>query len=236
MKLYQLQALVAIAEHGSIRGAARQMHISQAALTKALRLLETEASIALLVRRSSGVLLTEAGQRLLARSRLITRQLALAEDDFRQFSGDDAGTVIVGLTPYLMLTVLGQAFRWFRKRYPKVQLRILEGLVAQVPLALREGRMDFAIVADSGEVERETFSTQSLRSDEQRLVVRADHPILRASQPREAFAELEWVVPGTFSPRLDEGLLAMLQAAKLATPRQITRCDAMGCTLRRNNQ
>ena len=44
MKLHQLQALIASAETGSIRAAARSLEISQAAVTKALRELETANS------------------------------------------------------------------------------------------------------------------------------------------------------------------------------------------------
>ena len=78
MKLHQLQALVAAVEHGSIRAAARELHLTQAALTKSLRQLEEEAGVALLVRKSRGVGLTEAGLRLHARALLVMRQLALA--------------------------------------------------------------------------------------------------------------------------------------------------------------
>jgi len=118
MKLHQLQALVGAVEHGSIRAAARAMHLTQAALTKSLRQLEDDAGVPLLVRGSRGVLLTEAGQRLHARAQLVTRQIALARDELRQTRGDEDGEVRAGLTPYLMLTVLGDTFHWFRKRYP----------------------------------------------------------------------------------------------------------------------
>lgn len=57
--------------------ASRQLHISQAALTKSLRQLEEDAGVPLLVRSPRGVSLTEAGQRLFARTRLVTRQLDL---------------------------------------------------------------------------------------------------------------------------------------------------------------
>lgn len=45
MKLHQLQALVAIADCGSIRAAARRMQVSQTAVTKALRELESQLQL-----------------------------------------------------------------------------------------------------------------------------------------------------------------------------------------------
>lgn len=226
MKLHQLQALVGVVEHGSIRAAAREMHLTQAALTKSLRLLEEEAGVALLVRQSRGVVLTGAGQRLHARAQLVTRQIALARDELRQHQGEDEGTLHIGLTPYLMLTVLGEAFRWFRKRYPRIQLQLVEGLVARVLPGLRDGTLDFAIVASSGEVAAQEFDSTWLRQEPQALVVRAGHPVLL--QPSAArLAQLEWVLPGPMGARLDDGLQAMFEQAGVAPPAQVTRCDAL---------
>ena len=83
LRLHQLRALIGVVEHGSIRAAARQAHVSQAALTKSLRQLEDDAGVPLLVRGSRGAGLTEAGQRLASRARLITRQLELADDELK---------------------------------------------------------------------------------------------------------------------------------------------------------
>jgi DNA-binding transcriptional LysR family regulator len=226
MKLHQLQALVGVVEHGSIRAAARAMHLTQAALTKSLRQLEEDAGVALLVRQPRGVTLTEAGQRLHARAQLVTRQLTLAQDELRQSLGDDRGQVRVGLTPYLMLTVLGETFRWFRKRYPRVELRLMEGLVTRVVPALRDGSLDFAIVADSGDVSPQEFHTTPLQKHPQALVVRAGHPVLR--QPTvQRLCALEWVLPGPFAQGLDEGIANMFTRADVDVPAQITRCDAL---------
>lgn len=80
--------------------ASRQLHISQAALTKSLRQLEEDAGVPLLVRSPRGVSLTEAGQRLFARARLVTRQMDLADDELRQAAGDPQGQVRVAPTAY----------------------------------------------------------------------------------------------------------------------------------------
>lgn len=230
MKLHQLQALVAVVDQGSIRAAAREMHLSQAALTKSLRLLEEEVGVALLLRQSRGVVLTDAGQRLHARASLVLRQVALAEEDLRQSRGEDEGSVCVGLTPYLVLTVLGEAFRWFRQRYPRIELRLVEGLVTRVLPGLRDGTIDFAIVADSGDVSAQEFSTTRLLKEQQKLVVRTGHPVLlqaASAELAEQLVALEWVLPGPFSHGLDEELQAMFARAGVAAPAQITRCDAM---------
>ena len=150
----------------------------------------------------------------------------MAHEDLRQSQGDDTGTLRVGITPYLMLTVLGEAFMWFRKRYPKVQLRLVEGLVARVLPSLRDGTLDFAIVADSGEVSHTEFDATRLLKEQQKIVVREGHPI--RTQPTAArLVALEWVLPGPFANDLDDGLNAMFDQGGVNCPSQITRCDAM---------
>ena len=124
LRLHQLRALIGVVEHGSIRAAARQSHVSQAALTKALRQLEDDAGVPLLVRGSRGVALTEAGQRLASRARLITRQLELADDELKSAAGGQQGHVGIALTPFVTVANLGHAFNWFRRRYPTAGARL----------------------------------------------------------------------------------------------------------------
>lgn len=230
MKLHQLHALVRVAEFGSIRAAARELHLTQAALTKALRQLEEEAGLALLERRSRGVVLTPAGQRFYARAALIDRQLQLARDDWAQSLQASQGSIRLALSPYLMRTVLAQAFIWFRKKYPQVQISVMEGLTARVLPALRDGTLDFAIAADSGDIPSKEFTVKPILRQTQDLVVRQGHPVL-AHRGEADFAErlmqLEWVFPGPMLTRLTAPQQAMFDATGLPLPTRITRCDAM---------
>lgn len=226
MKLHQLHALVGAVEHGSIRAAARTLHLTQAALTKSLKQLEEEHGVALLIRKASGVQLTQAGQKLHARSQLVIRQLELAREELRQAQGQDEGLIRVGLTPYLMLTVLGDAFHWFRLRYPRVALSVAEGLVTRVVPALRDGSMDFAVVADSGDMSLTEFDRVAFLRESQKLVVRAGHPVLLKPTASRLRA-LEWVMPGPYGVSLDENLSKMFAQAKVQPPALVTHCDAM---------
>ncbi len=229
VRLHQLRAMVAVVDNGSIRAAARALHLSQAALTKSLRSLEEETGLALLLRKASGVVLTEAGNRLLIRARLITRQLDLAHDEIRQALGEQPGMVCVGLTPYLTLNALGEAFKWFRKRYPNVTIQVMEGLVSRVLPGLRSGALDFAIVAQSNDVPAGEFTTQQLAQHQQTLVVRLGHPVLK--NPSAALlVNYEWVLPGPLThqqPQAGDYLRPMFEHAGVPPPAVMSRCDAM---------
>ncbi|WP_312543249.1 LysR family transcriptional regulator [Achromobacter mucicolens] len=84
MKDHQLRAWLKVAELRSIRAAARSLHLSQAAVTKAIKELETELDAPLLTRSPKGIAVTECGEHLTVRARLAQAQLALARQDIRQ--------------------------------------------------------------------------------------------------------------------------------------------------------
>lgn len=227
MKLHQFEALVAVVDYGGIRAAARALNLSQAAVTKAMRLLEDEAGTPLLLRRARGVGLTEAGQRMLARARVVTRQMALAREDLRQAVGADGGSLRVGLTPFLNFTALGETFSWFRQRYRHVELQLIEGLMTRVLPRLRDGTLDLAAVAaDVGDLSGEEFSARRLMRAPQRIVVRAGHPVLQAPDAR-ALTALEWVLTAPITGGGSSRVEAMFALAGVAPPARVVVCETL---------
>jgi DNA-binding transcriptional LysR family regulator len=227
MNMQQLRALVVVVEQGSIRAAARSLNLSQSAVTKAMQGLEHEAGVALLVRRSRGVDLTQAGQRLLTRARLITRQAELAREELRQALGVDAGTLRVGLNPYVALTALGDAFRWFRERYRQVQVEFSDGLIMRVLPRLREGTLDLAVVvAHADELRGDEFHVEHVQRIPQRIVVRRDHPAL-AAPSAEALVQYEWIYTRQPQREKDSRLAEMFGLASVAPPARYLVCDAL---------
>ncbi|MDB5730113.1 MAG: hypothetical protein JWQ03_8 [Variovorax sp.] len=227
MKLSQLQTLVAVVEYGGTRAAARELNISQAAVTKSMRLMEEGAGLPLLVRQSRGISLTSAGTRLLERARIISRQAALAVEELRQIGGEDFGTVQVGVTPFLTFTGLGPAFSWFRQRYQNVEVSVMEGLMSRVLPRLRNGTLDIAAVAaDVGEVQGEEFRIQRILQTKQYIAVREGHPMLNNPTARN-LASCEWVLTQPFGSGKQPRLEAMFRLAGVAPPSRVTSCEAL---------
>ena len=201
-----------------------------------MRLLEQEAGMPLLLRKARGVAVTEAGTRLLARARVISRQVSLASEELRQSVGEDFGTVRVGVTPFLTLTALGQAFSWFRQRYKNVEVQFIEGLMTRVLPRLRDGTLDIAAVAaDVGEIEGGDFNCRRVLQAPQCIVVREGHPALADPNAR-ALCALEWVLTQPIitgrQPRID----AMFALAGVSPPLRVTLCESLAAlTLLRNS-
>jgi DNA-binding transcriptional LysR family regulator len=176
MKLHQLQALVASAETGSIRAAARSLGISQAAVTRALRELEVAQKLPLLVRAPSGLTFTEYGSSLLTHARLVLNQLQHAENDMAQLRGMAEGRLCVGVTPWVMLTFLAETINEFRQRMPAVRLEFYESLMAISQPLLRDGSMDLVLGYLQSTMSSQEFASEAILSYQTGVLARRGYP------------------------------------------------------------
>ncbi|RON80879.1 LysR family transcriptional regulator [Pseudomonas fluorescens] len=193
MKLHQLQALVAVADCGSIRAAARQIEVSQTAVAKALRELENDLKLPLLVRNASGGVLTQYGRSLLLHARQMLSQLEQAKLELTHLRGQAEGHLRLGISPWMGLTLLPEAVLLFRQRMPQVRLEIFEGLMAVTLPRLREGTMELAIGLVSALLPRLEFTCEPLFSYEMAVVARHGHPKQHCRSIHDLLDQ-DWVV------------------------------------------
>ncbi|WP_442594624.1 LysR substrate-binding domain-containing protein [Parapusillimonas sp. JC17] len=224
MKDHSLRALLAVAEAGTIRGAARALNLSQAALTKSLRELESDIGAELLSRSYRGVRLTEAGRILHDRAKVARQQLQIAEAEIRALSGSAPERLAVGVTPMVALSVLSDVWTHFRRLRPAVALNLREGLPSIVVPALLKGELDFAVVmADPGFVP-DTLAFEPIIHTSFQIVGRAGHPARHATELAQLL-DYEWIFslhPGSYSERI----LKWIADQGLAPPQRIVDCNS----------
>ncbi|WP_322028476.1 LysR family transcriptional regulator [Paraburkholderia sp. J76] len=226
MKLHQLEALVASAEAGSIRGAARALGLSQAAVTRALRELEASERLPLLIRAPEGITFTEHGKVLLTHARLVLNQLEHAHSDLERLRGRVEGNLMVGVTPWITLTFLAETVRLFRERMPDIRLELVEGLMAVAQPLLREGSMDFAVGQLQPGASTQEFACEPVLTYESSVMVREGHPKARARSIHELLEE-DWVL--NFAPDGEADLVEYLFTRHGARidPRRIVRAQSV---------
>ncbi|WP_349975039.1 LysR substrate-binding domain-containing protein [Pseudomonas sp. WHRI 8519] len=193
MKLHQLQALVSIADNGSIRAAARKLGVSQTAAAKAVRELESELQLPLLNRNVSGVGLTRYGRSLLTHARQMLEQMGRAQQELAHLRGETVGHLRFGISPWMGMSLLPEAVRLFRLQMPGIRLEIFEGLMAVTLPRLREGTMDFAIGLVSAMLPRPEFSCEPLLSYEMSVIARKGHP-KAGSRSIHELLDQDWAV------------------------------------------
>lgn len=218
MKLHQIRYLVSIAERGSIRGAARALDVTQAAVTQAVRELERDCQLTLFERRSNGIVLTEAGRELLHHAQLIAKQMQQAEDDMARRRGD--GTVSrlsIGVTPWVGQTLLPRMLQGFIADMPQVQLELFEGLSALAYPKLREGALDLVIGRiPAGDVLSDLHSTP-LFTYGASVVARVGHPRAACHSIQDLLDD-HWLL--NYAPEEENALLDhVFRQHRVAVPR-----------------
>jgi LysR family transcriptional regulator, regulator of abg operon len=196
LKHNQLRALVAIAEHGSLRAAAKTVCLSQPALTKAIRELEQDLGVPLVARNARGAQLTQFGHAIYTRAKLILAEMQHAREDVYRLSGLEGGVVSCAVTPLISLNYLPRAIRMFRKRMATARLSVQEGFLTQAMAGVRDGSLDFAIVIlDDTKIANE-FQFRPLLEAELIISGRKGHPLAKARSIFE-LGGAEWMLNTT---------------------------------------
>jgi LysR family transcriptional regulator, nitrogen assimilation regulatory protein len=146
MDLRQLHYFVQVAELGGFTRASQVLGVAQPALSRQVRTLELELRQPLLLRNGRGVVLTEAGRRLLAHARGILHQAERAREDLVNQRGALSGRLAVGLPPSLSRILTAPMVDHFRTHFPDARLAVVEGLSVYTLEWLMQGRIDCAVV------------------------------------------------------------------------------------------
>jgi len=228
LRLNQLRDFIAVAQTGSLRSGARQIGVSQPAMTKSLRHLEEELQTALVLRTARGVMLTPAGRAFLARARVIQSELRRAEEDLAALRGGPQGTVAFGIAPAASLALIPDAMARFREKYPEARVRVVEGVrTALVPL-VRDETLDFAIAQKGPGTEEASIRFKPLLRPELVVAGRRGHSLASARSLRE-LAEARWLV---FYPPGAGGMLERaFSAASLPAPKALVHCESYATAL-----
>lgn len=146
MNLKQLEYFVAVAELGSFSKAAVILNVAQPALSRQVRLLETDLHVTLLMRNGRGVVLTEAGKRLFDHSVGILQLVSRVREDVEAARDEPAGRIVVGLPPSMGRLLTVPLVVGFRRALPKARLAIVEGLSAHLAEWIATGRVDIGLL------------------------------------------------------------------------------------------
>jgi len=215
MKLIALQALVAAAEAGSLRSAARRLELSQPALTKIVRELELELGASLLMRSSTGVVPTAQGKLLVEQALKTLRELDSTVDQIQQLGGRMVGELNVGAVPLAVMLLIPETLRTFGAAFPDIRLRVSEELYIAQLQRLRRGEVDLALGGIPAGLSSGEFVTEPLLHTRMVPVVRKGSPLEQA-RSLQALQHARWVYTGATS---EEGYARTLyESHGLAAP------------------
>jgi DNA-binding transcriptional LysR family regulator len=173
MDLRQLNAFLAVVEHGGFTAAARATHTVQSNISTHVARLERELATTLIDRATGRP--TQEGEAVVARARRIQAELSALEADVASLQGTPRGTVRCG--------VIGTTARWLTphlvdelaRSADQIKLIVADGTTTSLVLRLLEGELDLAVVGMP--VDDTEVRTVPLFDEEYVVVAPNDHPL-----------------------------------------------------------
>ena len=146
MDLRQLEYVIAVVDEGGFTRAARSVHVSQPALSQAVRSLERELGVELFNRSGRTVALTSAGEALLGPARQALRDARSAREAIDEVKGLTADRLDLVCLATLAVDPVAGLVGAFRRRHPGVRVRIEEpGDAGAALTAVRDGSAEIAV-------------------------------------------------------------------------------------------
>ncbi len=147
MNLRDLHYLVALADHRHFGRAAAASFVSQPTLSTQIRKLEDELGVALVERAPRKIMLTPAGRDIAERARRVLAEVEQLKESARRTRDPEAGSVRLGIFPTLGPYLLPHVVPNIRKRFPRLELLLVEEKTAAILRMLHEGRLDAGVLA-----------------------------------------------------------------------------------------
>lgn len=145
-ELRHLRYVIAVAELGGIRKAARALDVQPSTISRRVRDLEDELGAAVFLRHGAGVTLTGAGERFIRRARKALSHLSHAARDVGVYGRGQSGVVRLGLMSSMASGFIDKLIDAFVVAHPNVRIDYVEGESAEHILAIRQFRMDVAFL------------------------------------------------------------------------------------------
>lgn len=185
----QLLTFVTVVEKKSFSLAARELHLTQPAVTAQIHNMEKHYGVKLFNRDNKYVRLTPAGQKLYEYARQIIDLYNHAYADIKELGGIIHGRLSVGATYTIAEYILPQIIGFFKTEYPEVEIAICLGNREEIFRALNEERCDIILVA--GDCHSKKVICENWLTDTLVLVVNSDHPWAERGRiaPDELFEE-----------------------------------------------
>jgi len=177
MDLRQVRTFLAVADLGTVSKAAEHLHITQPALSRQIANLQNELGLRLFDRVGRRLLLTTEGGQLLNNCRALLNSARGIREQAEGLRRGDAGILRVSASPHLIEGLFPEFLRNYAKRYPNVQVRLIDTVGPQMFKMLEEGETHLAqAVAHAVTADESRFGSYPLAPME---MLAASHPSLK---------------------------------------------------------
>ena len=184
IEVRHLRLVAAVADCGSLTRAGDRLHLTQSALSHQLRDIESRLGAALFLRVGKRLVRTPAGERLLASAREVLERLHQAEHDIRQMGRERAGVLRLTTECYTCYHWLPPLLTRYRRKFPRVDVRIDVDATRQPIETLLAGKVDIALM--STPVRDRRLTSTPIFDDEVIIIAATTHPFAKKTHVKVA--------------------------------------------------
>lgn len=167
-----------VTKYSSISAAAKSMYLSQPAISKSIKNLETELGITLFDRALNGIVLTENGKELFTYVEEAFNSIRLAEKKMLENKNLEKGTLAIGIRSHIASFYLVDKIIEYHNKYPKIEITIINRPSNELLKLLNNNRIDFIIDISSYKDELDSYDVKDLNDLEHCFVTLNNENIL----------------------------------------------------------
>lgn len=175
MEIRHLEYFIEVAHQKSFSKAANIMHVSQSAISKMIKDLETELGTTLFNRTSKYVHLTDAGIIFLEQAQQVVTMFHNLTTEFENKIKMEKGRVFIGLPPITSSTIFAELLGEFKKKYPQIEIILSEYGSKKITLAIQDGTLDIGVICTTPD--NQYFASRSFSKDPLRVILSHQNPI-----------------------------------------------------------
>jgi DNA-binding transcriptional LysR family regulator len=191
----QLRAFSVLARTGSFTRTAQELHLTQSAISHAMKALESDIGCRLLDKMGKTVVLTQAGEQLLVRVGRILEEMSSARAELGRLGKWGTSRLRIGASTTACQYVLPGVLREFKQSFPQCAISIQPGDTPENIEALRAHQIDLAVNLEPARGESLEF--RPMFTDELQFIVGTLHPWARAGRVvREEIARQHYILYG----------------------------------------
>lgn len=175
MTLKQLTYFLEIAKMKNFTKAAANLYISQSALSKTVKAMESELGVQLIDRTVNHFKLTPEGEIFYQKGLIAIKNINSELEDLYGSLGTEKGHITVGIPPVIGTAYFTSIIYKFRNMYPDVELKIIEAGANTIKKWVSDGEVDIGVVILP--VSNDDFNVIPIVTAENVLLVNKNHPL-----------------------------------------------------------